>query len=62
MIIFLIIELTIMIFLYFCLQQVKVIFSQWQQKVATIATKALELIENQLQAKENNKGYKDAMK
>lgn len=32
------------------------------QKFATVATKALELIENQLQAKENNKGYKDAMK
>ncbi|XP_034325213.2 leucyl-cystinyl aminopeptidase [Magallana gigas] len=32
------------------------------QKVATVATKALELIENQLQAKENNKGYTDDKK
>uniref|UniRef100_K1QP77 Uncharacterized protein n=1 Tax=Magallana gigas TaxID=29159 RepID=K1QP77_MAGGI len=33
-----------------------------RQKVATVATKALELIENQMQAKENNKGYTDDKK
>lgn len=51
-----------MIFLNLFLQQVKVIFFQWQQKVATVSSKALELIENQLQANENDKGEEDARK
>lgn len=32
------------------------------QKVATVSSKALELIENQLQANENDKGEEDARK